>query len=235
MSALGSTAVLAKVDVEANPDLGARWGIRAIPTIKVFRGGRLIGELVGSLSEDELKLHLGAIVSLQGAGAVADAEELLRLGDRAGAEAAYRAAYEEERGNTAALLGLGRLLAEKGKAREAADFLSAIPNDAEEHVFAQALLADIRLRQWCDARGGRAAVQRRLAADPGDVDARLGLGCCLAADGMHREALRELLAVAAADAHLRSGAARAALDAVFAVIGPQNSLTGEYRRRLDSL
>jgi thioredoxin 2 len=45
---------LAKVDTEAHPDLGARFGIRSIPTLVVFRNGREVARRSGALGLPEL-------------------------------------------------------------------------------------------------------------------------------------------------------------------------------------
>lgn len=46
---------LAKVDTEAEPSLAARFGIRAIPTLALFKAGREIGRHSGAMSPAMLR------------------------------------------------------------------------------------------------------------------------------------------------------------------------------------
>ncbi len=47
-----------KIDVDTQPQLAARFGIVSIPTVKVFRDGKVTGSLVGLRSQAELEALL---------------------------------------------------------------------------------------------------------------------------------------------------------------------------------
>jgi thioredoxin 2 len=51
--------VVAKVDTEAVPELAARFGIRSIPTLILFRDGKLEKQLAGALSAPQLTQAFG--------------------------------------------------------------------------------------------------------------------------------------------------------------------------------
>ena len=55
------TVELAKVDVDANPELAARYGIRGIPAVKAFRDGQVVREFVGVQSAQGVTSFLDAL------------------------------------------------------------------------------------------------------------------------------------------------------------------------------
>jgi putative thioredoxin len=66
---------LVKVDIDANPGLADRFGVRGIPAVKAFRRGHVVREFVGALPPQAVADFLDALVAPSGA------EELLGEGE----------------------------------------------------------------------------------------------------------------------------------------------------------
>lgn len=56
--------VVAKVDVDAEPDLAAELHIRSIPTLVLFRDGRVVDTLVGLRPKADILRHIDAARSV---------------------------------------------------------------------------------------------------------------------------------------------------------------------------
>jgi thioredoxin 1 len=52
-----------KVDVDSNPEVAMKFGIRSIPTIMVFKGGKVVEQIIGAMPKrnllEKLAPHIG--------------------------------------------------------------------------------------------------------------------------------------------------------------------------------
>ena len=55
---LGDKASIAKVNVDENDTISAEYGVRAIPTLLLFKGGQVVEQIVGMTSKDALSEKL---------------------------------------------------------------------------------------------------------------------------------------------------------------------------------
>ncbi|MEM9859315.1 MAG: thioredoxin [Bacteroidota bacterium] len=53
-------AVIGKVNVDENPNISAKYGIRSIPTLLVFKGGEIVDKQVGAVPKGVLSQKLDA-------------------------------------------------------------------------------------------------------------------------------------------------------------------------------
>jgi putative thioredoxin len=233
--ASGGAWVLAKLDVQANPDLAMQFGIRGIPAVKAFVDGEVADEFVGAIPERQIRAFLDNLLPseadrLAEAAMASEASENL-----AAAESGYRAALDHAADHPTALLGLGRVLYNTGRYPEAVDVLDRVPHGGAERDKAEAWAAKARIHLESPVSGDETAARRRIAADPNDLDARLDLAAQLAAREQYREALEGLLDVLQRDRDAYHDRAHERMLAIFKALGDDHPLTQEYRPQLAAL
>ena len=52
---LGDKVTIAKVNVDENQDIGARYGVRGIPTMLLFKGGQPVAQKVGAAPRSQIQ------------------------------------------------------------------------------------------------------------------------------------------------------------------------------------
>jgi len=53
---------IVKVNVDEAPDLAGQWGVRSIPTLLVFKDGKVVDQSVGALTKSALKSRLEQVM-----------------------------------------------------------------------------------------------------------------------------------------------------------------------------
>ncbi len=57
-------AVIGKLNVDENPQVTARFGVRSIPTLLVFKGGQIVDKQVGAVPKSVLSSKLAAQIGV---------------------------------------------------------------------------------------------------------------------------------------------------------------------------
>jgi hypothetical protein len=174
-----------------------------------FKDGKPVDGFIGAIPEPMVEEFIGTLLPSEADLEAREALEEELGGDLADAEAKYREALENDEKNRDARLGLGRVLAETDRVDEARQTLMPLLPDPD----AERVLAGIEVRSWAhDATPGTLASAKRLAAK-----------------GQYREALDGMLGALGDDAD-----ARQAMIEVFTVLGDDDPIVAEYRRKLAS-
>lgn len=130
----GGKVELAKVDVDANPNISAAFQVQSIPAVFALKDRKVVDSFVGALPEAQVREFVSRL-----APAPTEADLLAEAGD----EASLRQALELQPDHAGAVLGLARLLVERGEHDEALALLARVPETPEgRRLAAQARVAD---------------------------------------------------------------------------------------------
>ena len=159
----GGTWVLAKIDVDANPQLSAAAQVQSIPTVHVVWQGQLVPGFTGALPEAQVRLFLDEVLKLAADDAAAgpgadpadgaepiepeliEAVQALDDGDLVTARAAYDRLLARRPGDAMAAAGLAQIdLVERASALDPAAVRQAVL-DRPDDVAAQCEAADMDL------------------------------------------------------------------------------------------
>src|SRR5687768_2909596 len=123
----GGKVVLAKVDVDSNPNVARAFQVQGIPAVYALRDGKVVDAFVGAQPEQKVREFVDALLP-------SDDEQRLDALVDAGDEASLRAVLEEVPGHERAVVALAELLAQRrheGDVDEALALLERIPDTPE--------------------------------------------------------------------------------------------------------
>lgn len=238
--------VLAKVNVDENKFIAAQFQIRSIPTVYAMFQGQPVADLTNARTESQLKAMLDQIlkqIPLESPAAQAEAdiepliamgEEALAGGDGDRALSIFAQIAEMAPDNAAVHAGSVRALVSLGRTEEAQALLDALPEDVARAPEIDRARSALALATTAQPVGDLAALQAEVAANPGDMDARMRLADGQMAAGDRDAAADTLLALIAEDRDWNEAAARTRLLQIFEVVGLEDPWVSAQRRRLSA-
>ncbi len=230
----GGKFKLVKVNSDESIDLAREFNVRSIPDVRAIRNGKQVGAFVGALPLPQLRAFIDKLIPSAAELERARGTELRSAGDPDGAAAAFAKSIELDAGNDLARLDLAEVLLELEKPDEAEACLAAVKPNLDWDARADTLRQGIAFARSGRSGPGADELARRVAAAPGDLEARLQLANLHAGARDYRAAMDELLEIVRRRKDFRDGAARKQMVAIFGLAAGEPDLVSEYRRKLAS-
>lgn len=226
--------ILAKVNSDENTALATKYGVRGIPNVKAFKDGAIVDEFSGALPESAVREFIDRLVPSPGDALRVEALAMYRDGDAAAALDKLDTALQLDPQNDRIRVAAAQILADGGRADEAARLLESLHPATRGEPAAGALIARLEfLDKTRDLPPAETLVQR-IAADPGDLDARLKLAQRHVAENQYEPALEQLLEIIRRDRKFNDDAGRKTMLSVLNLLGGQGELVSKYRRLMAS-
>jgi putative thioredoxin len=224
--------LLAKVNADEEHELAAHFGVRSLPTVKVFRNGQVVEELVGVQPESTYREIIERYRTKPSDNLLLQAEASWQRGDQQTALGLLREAQSQEPGNPDIKIALAEKLLIVGKTETAEQLLRDLPWEARESDSAKTLLAKLEFIDAVKDAPTMGALKAAVQAHPGDCQARHLLGSRLALAEEYETALEQFMEILRRDRSYGDDAGRKGLLAVFAILGDEHPLAIHYRRQM---
>ena len=230
----GGELLLAKVNCDIEQDVVARFGVRSLPTVVLFKDGQPLDGFAGAQPESAIRAMLQPHVQAPAApeaDLLETAQALFAEGRIGDAESLLKQALADDNENAAALILYARCLAERGELGEAETVLDAVKGDEHKQALAGARAQLTFLRQ-ANALPEVADLKSRLAQNAEDDEAAYQLAVQQLARQQHEAALDGLLKLFMRNRSYADGLPHKTLLQVFDLLGNDHPLVTTYRRKL---
>lgn len=226
--------LLAKVNCDVEQDIVARFGIRSLPTVVLFKDGQPVDGFAEARPESEIRAMLEPHVQLPppaAADPLVVAQGLFAEGRFSEAEALLQALLTEDNSNAAALILYARCLAERGELGEAQTVLDAVKSDEHKAALAGAK-AQLTFLKQAASLPDVADLKSRLAQNAEDDEAAYQLAVQQLSRQQYEAALDGLLKLFKRNRGYEGGLPHKTLLQVFDLLGNEHPLVLDYRRKL---
>ncbi len=231
---------LVKMNIDDHPAIPGQMGIQSIPAVIAFVNGQPADGFMGALPESQVtafvnKLTAGMPGEPNIAEALKEAETLLAEGDPATAASIYGEILSADATNIVALAGLAKCYVTTAAIDRAKQTLAMVPESKRGDAAVKAVQAAIDLAEQAKTLGPLSELERKVAANPLDHQARFDLATALNAAGKRSEATQQLLEIVKRDRKWNEDGARKQLVQFFDAWGPADEATVEGRKRLSTI
>ena len=211
-----------------------QFGVRSVPTLKVFRHGQQVEELMGAQPEAVLRQAIEAHLEHPADKLRTQALVLQTQGQHDEAISVLQQAINEEPEYYQSHQDLLRVLAECGRYQDALALYDSLPANIQAEPEVEAIMPQLQLGSQLQSAQPRELLTQQLADNPDDLDARYQLSGYQVMSGEYEAAMENLLTIMRQDRTFQDDGARKRLLDIFKLLG-DDPLVSRYRAKLSLL
>ncbi|MGM0541041.1 MAG: tetratricopeptide repeat protein [Pseudomonadota bacterium] len=229
--------ILARVDIDMAPELREDYAIINVPTLKVFKDGKVIHQEVGMLQENELR----ELLKSQGIYWLSDelreqARQQHISGETPAAIATLTEAIKSDPNNSRIAVDMIQIMLDINVLDQAIALFNRLPDKDKQSDTGKALLGQITFKELAAKTPGLVELMGQLSQQPNNLDARFGLAICYVAEHGYEEAMNQIFEILNAEPTYKEGAAQElAVTIINMLEANESQLAKDYRRILSNI
>lgn len=228
----GGRFLLVMLNTDELGPLARSHGVASLPTVKVFRHGKVVDTLHGAQSEGVLREFIRRQLPDTADALRREAFEMHARGDTARAVRRVTEAALANPQDSRIPLELAKLLVLQGQFAPADDLLQALPAAMRETPALRQLAAHVAFLRAAHEAPPATELEEAIATNPDNLEARYQLSAVQLLANDYDAAMQQLLEIARRDRDFRRGAGRNGLLALFDLLGDDDERVVRFRTLL---
>ena len=235
--------ILAKMNIDESPEVAQQLKIQSIPAVMAFNDGQPVDGFIGVQPEKNIIEFINKISSLKNSSSIEEniiaGKKYIDDGDIETAALVFSEILKIEPENISAKSMLARCLLRSDQIDEAEDIIKNLPPNSENNQDFISVKSEVEV--FKNAKNNPISneqedeLRRDIDKNPKNHQIRLDLAKLLLAKGENENAISELLKIIEFDPKWNDGEARKQLIEIFNILGNENILVIEGRKKLSSM
>jgi len=223
---------LVKVNTDKESQLATEYGVRSLPTVKLFKAGQVVDEFMGVLPERAVRELIERYLDRPADHQIRVAVELSATGQHDESIKLLAAALAEDPKYDKTRLALAEEQIEVGSLADARQTLNEVSDLVRFDAPFKVLIARLELAEIANSDADRATLEKRISSNPDDLASREQLGAICFAAGENDAAMEQWLEIVRRGQGDIKDNGRENLIRSFEVLGSQDQDVTRYRRLL---
>lgn len=235
--------ILAKMNIDESPEVAQQLKIQSIPAVMAFNDGQPIDGFIGVQSEKNIIEFVNKISSLKNSSTIdeniSSGKKYMNEGDIETATLVFSEILKIEPDNISAKSLLARCLIKNDQLNDAEKIIDSLPVGAESNQDYISVRSELEIFKNAKnnpiSHNEEQELRNNIDKQPENYQLRLDLSKILMAKGENEEAINQLLRIIEVNPKWNDGEARKQLIEIFNILGNENILVTEGRKKLSSM